>query len=195
MEKKAHLRDGSEILIRELREDDVDRSLEFFRALPESDRLYLRNDVTRREVIEKRIEKMKEGACKRLIAVDETGRIVADGSLESESFAWRDHVAELRLIVASDFQRKALGMILARELYLIASSRGVEEIVAQFMAPQKAAFKIIERLGFTQEAVLPGHVKDTAGNRHDLIIMRCRLREVLDELERYIAHYDWQRTR
>ena len=86
-------------------------------------------------------------------------------------------------------------MLLARELYLIAASKGVEEIVAQFMAPQKAAFRIIERLGFTREAVLPDHVKDTAGNRHDLIVMRCKLREVLDELENYIARYDWQRTR
>ncbi|MEN8006623.1 MAG: GNAT family protein [Candidatus Krumholzibacteriota bacterium] len=195
MEKKAHLRDGTEILIRELREDDVERSFEFFGALPKKDRLYLRNDVTKREVIEERIQKMKACKCIRLVAVNGEGRIVADGSLESESYTWRDHVAELRLIVASDFQRKSLGMLLARELYLVAASKGVEEIVAQFMAPQKAAFKIIERLGFTREAVLPGHVKDIAGHRHDLIIMRCKLQEVLDELENYVARYDWQRTR
>lgn len=195
MEKKAHLRDGSEILIRDLLPDDVDRSLAFFRALPDRDRLYLRNDVTRRDVVEARIAKMETGKFIRLVAVDGEGRIVADGSLESEAFAWRDHVAELRLIVASDYQRKSLGMLLARELYLIAAARGVEEIVAQFMAPQKAAFRIIERLGFTQEAVLPEHVKDTAGHKHDLIVMRCRLKDVLDELENYIARYDWQRTR
>lgn len=195
MEKKAHLRDGSEILIRDLHEDDLDRSFEFFRSLPEKDRLYLRNDVTRRDVVERRIRKMESGKIIRLVAVNDKVRIVADGSLESEANAWRDHVAELRLIVASDYQRKSLGMLLARELYLIAASKGVEEIVAQFMAPQKAAFKIIERLGFTQEAILPDHVKDTAGKKHDLIVMRCRLQDVLEELENYIARYDWQRTR
>ena len=41
MEKKTRLKDGSEVLIRELRQDDVDRSFAFFSALPKEDRAYL----------------------------------------------------------------------------------------------------------------------------------------------------------
>jgi len=195
MERKVHLKDGTEVLIRDLRADDVEQSLAFFRTLRPEDRIYLRNDVTRREVIEERIRKMSTGRFLRLVAVDAEGRIVADGSLESESFTWKDHLAEFRLIVAADFQRKSLGMLLGRELYLLAASKRVEEIVASIMRPQKAALKIVERLGFKEQAILPDYVKDIEGQKHDLVIMRCKLQDLLRELENYTALSDWRRTR
>ena len=194
MEKKLQLRDGTEFLIRDLREDDLDRSLAFFRALPPEDRIYLRNDVTRREVVQERIVTMPTGRIERLVAIVDD-QIVADGSLESEGYSWKNHVAELRLIVARRFQRKALGMLLARELYLLAASKRVEEIVARVMRPQTGALKIVERLGFREEVVLRDYVKDTDGRKHDLIIMRCELQRLMSEMEDYFARSDWQRSR
>ena len=44
MAKQITLKDGTEVLIRELGTDDLDRSLAFFKALPPEDRIYLRND-------------------------------------------------------------------------------------------------------------------------------------------------------
>ena len=195
MEKRVQLKDGTEVLIRNLREDDVERSLAFFQALPPADRIYLRNDVTKREVIVMRLHSMNTDKVLRLVAISDDGKIVADGSLESDGYAWKDHVAELRLIVASAYQRKSLGMILARELYLQAVSNRVEEIVAKVMLPQKAAMKIIERLGFKEKTVLPDYVKDIEGHKHDLIIMRCELKQLLSELENYFVLSDWQRAR
>ncbi|MCP3681049.1 MAG: hypothetical protein GY861_00025, partial [bacterium] len=46
MDKKLTLKNGLEIHIREMRKDDAQRSLDFFRALPDEDREYLRVDVT-----------------------------------------------------------------------------------------------------------------------------------------------------
>jgi len=195
MKKTVQLKNGEEILIRNLREDDVQRSLDFFRALPPADRIYLRNDVTRREVVVERIRALKTDKVFRLVAVDDEGRIIADGSLESEGFSWKNHVAELRLIVAADYQRQALGMLLARELYLHAVNRRVEEVVAKIMRPQTAALKIVERLGFEQSGVLTDYVKDIEGKRHDLIVMRCELQRLLGELETYFTMSDWQRAR
>jgi L-amino acid N-acyltransferase YncA len=195
MEKVVRLKDDTEVLIRDLRDDDAEQSLAFFQALPPADRIYLRNDVTRRDVIEERIRKMRIGKILRLVAINDDDQIVADGSLESEGYSWKDHVAELRLIVAAAFQRKSLGMLLARELYLQAVSMRVEELVAKVMRPQKAALKVVERLGFKEQAVFPDYVKDIEGQKHDLIIMRCKLQHLLSELEDYFALSDWQRTR
>lgn len=195
MEKMVRLKDDTEVLIRDLRDDDVEQSLAFFQALPPADRIYLRNDVTRREVIEERIRKMRTVKILRLVAISDDDQIVADGSLESEGYTWKDHVAELRLIVAAAFQRKSLGMLLARELYLQAASMRVEELVAKVMGPQTAALKVVKRLGFKEQAVFPDYVKDIEGQKHDLIIMRCKLQHLLSELENYFALSDWQRTR
>jgi len=194
MRKDVRLKDGTEVVIRDLVPNDLELSLSFFRSLPPEDRIYLRNDVTKRKVIQDRILIMTMDRIKRLVAVADD-QIVADGSLESEGYAWKDHIAELRLIVARPYQRRSLGMLLARELYLLATNKKVEEILAKIMRPQVAALKIVERLGFREQTVLPDYVRDVDGQKHDLIIMRCKLQVLMNELEEYFTLSDWQRSR
>ncbi|MFH1842421.1 MAG: hypothetical protein ABIF77_04385, partial [bacterium] len=125
MEKTVTLKNSTDVQIRDLTENDVDRSLTFFRNLPPNERIYLRNDVTRREVVEERIRIMSSGRIRRLVAIHDD-QIVADGSLESEGYSWKGHVSELRILVAPAFRHQSLGMLLARDLYLIAASKKVE---------------------------------------------------------------------
>jgi L-amino acid N-acyltransferase YncA len=194
METHARLKDGTEIVIRPMTQDDIDKSWAFFRKLPQEDRAYLRVDVTKRDVVEKRIRDMRNGDVKRLVALagDE---IVADGALELAGAGWKRHVAELRLIVGKAYQRKGVGMLLARELYTLASAEKVEDVVVEMMAPQVAARRIFQKLGFKEEALFPSFVKDITGRKQDLIVMRSALGALWHELEEQMDLYDWQRTR
>lgn len=194
MEHKVKLKDGTEIVIRELTLDDLEKSVAFFQTLPREDRVYLRVDVTKRENVEQRIKRMQIDNVHRFVAVA-GDRIVADGALEMEAEEWEQHMAELRLIVAHDFQRKGLGLLMARELFTLAASKNVEEVVARFMAPQKAARNVLEKLGFHQDTVLHDYVRDIDGNKRDLVLMRCDLKSLWEKLEDYIANFDWKRTR
>ncbi len=194
MKKMLKLKNGLEVLIREMKEDDVQRSLNFFRALPEEDRAYLRVDVTDPLIVEQRINAMKSGLVTRLVAVIDD-QIVADGALELEGYGWKTHIAEIRLIVAHPYQRKGLGMLMARELFMIAAKKKVEEILVEFMEAQAEALSIFKRLGFHQDAVFHDYVKDVNGKKHDLIIMRCNLEELWQKLDHYMAEWDWMRTR
>jgi ribosomal protein S18 acetylase RimI-like enzyme len=194
MDKTVPLKDGTEVRIRPMAKDDLDRSLAFFQELPEDDRKYLRFDVTRRDVVGRRIRQIDAGQVKRLVAVV-GDRIVADGALELAGAEWEAHVGELRLIVARDFQRRGLGMLMARELYPLAAGCKVEQIVVKMMRPQVGARRIFRRLGFREEFVLPEHLKDRSGASQDLILMRCDLEAMWGELESFFAASDWQRTR
>jgi L-amino acid N-acyltransferase YncA len=193
-EKRVKLKDGTEALIRPMRPDDLDRSCAFFQRLPEYDRVFLRVDVTKRKQVERRIRLMKSGTVKRIIAVVDD-RIVADGALELAGHEWKEHVGELRLIVGPEFQRKGLGMLMARELYRLAHAEKLEEIVVRMMRPQYAAHNIFRRLGFRDQTLLPEYVTDRTGKRQDLILMRCDLKQIWQELEDYFENLDWQRTR
>ncbi|MCP4570215.1 MAG: GNAT family N-acetyltransferase [FCB group bacterium] len=194
MDKKSQLTDGREIVIRNLHLDDLDESVGFFRALPEEDRAYLRVDVTDRDIVAQRIQAMDTGRIRRLVA-EIDGTIVADGSLEVENRGWKDHIAELRLIVARPLQSLGLGKHLARELYLLAAEMKVEQIVVKFMRPQKRAQSIFKKLGFHQDAVFEDYVKDIHGDKHDLIVMRCDLNELWEKLGNFMEDSDWVRTR
>lgn len=194
MEHKVKLKDGTEVVIRELTIDDLEKSLAFFSQLPKEDRVYLRVDVTKPENVEQRIKRMRIDNVHRLVALA-GDRIVADGALELEAEEWEQHMAELRLIVAHDFQRKGLGLLMARELYTLAASKNVEEVVARFMAPQKGARSVLEKLGFHQDTILHDYVRDIDGNKRDLVLMRCDLKSLWEKLEDYISGFDWGRTR
>ena len=95
METIVKLKDDTEILVRPIKKEDLDRSFAFFQALPEEDRLFLRVDVSRREIVEERIRKAEKGGVMRLVAVH-GDEIVADGTLELEGNGWKEHVGELR---------------------------------------------------------------------------------------------------
>ena len=194
MNKNVKLKDGTEIVLRQLKKRHRNQLTVFFKSLPKEDRTYLRVDVTDKKTIKQIIQSSKLGDCKRVIALDKNN-IVADGLLELEKRKWKKHFGEIRLLVSKTYRRKGLGMLLARELYLLAISEKVEEIIVKMMKPQMAAINIFKRMGFKQEAVLPDYVKDLEGTTRDLIIMRCDVNEMWKELEEYLEDSDWQRTR
>ena len=194
MKKKLKLKDGSKVLLKPLAIEDLNKSVRFFRALPEEDRAYLRVDVTKRAIVKRRIESIKPLKIIRMVAIHDD-EIVADGALEFETDTWKKHTAELRLIVAHAFQHKGLGTFLARELFSIGLSKKVEEIVVKFMKPQIRPRKIFKKLGFHQDAILHDYVRDIKGAKQDLVIMRCDINSLWEKMEDHIAHSDWQRSR
>ena len=194
MKKDVKLMDGTEIVLRQLKKKDRKRLTAFFKSLPKEDRIYLRVDVTDKDTIKHIIQSSKSGESIRIIALDKE-TIVADGLLELEKRKWKKHFGEIRLLVSDAYRRKGLGMILARELYLLAISEKVEEIIVQLMKTQKSSISIFRKMGFKQEAVLPDYVKDLEGTKQDLIILRCNINKLWKELEDYFEDSDWQRTR
>lgn len=194
MNKNVTLKDGTEVDIRTMMPSDLDASFAFFKALPEEDRLFLRTDVTKVKNIRRRIKFVDTGRVRRIVAVS-GDEIVADGVLELEGHSWKEHVGELRLIVARSFQRKGLGMLMARELFLLAVAEKVEVVVVKLMRPQKVARGIFDKLGFHEEIVIPDYVKDITGKRRDLILKRCDLEALWKKLDHHLMESDWQRTR
>ncbi len=194
MEKIEALKDGTKVMIRELQVKDLDRLMRFYSALPPEDRKYLRIDVTNREVVQQRIEQAKKSNVFRLIALGDDA-IIADGALELSGEEWRKHQGELRVIVARPFQHKGLGMIMVRELYFLAVEKNVDQVIVKMMRPQIAAQRIFRKLGFREELLIPDYVRDMAGEKQDLVIMVCDIKELWKELEHFYTDSDWQRCR
>jgi RimJ/RimL family protein N-acetyltransferase len=189
--KRVSLKEGGEVLIRNMRPKDVDMSFDFFCQLPEDDRRYLRVDVTKRELVERRTTELDSGRVDRLVAVADD-RIVADGSLELQGHGWGDSIGEIRLMVARSHQHLGLGTLLARELYYLGMQHKLDRIVVRVMRPQSRAHRIMKRLGFKEEFLIPEHVRDQDGAWQDLIIMRCNLDELWNEMESLVEASDWR---
>ncbi len=174
--------------------DDLDKLMKFYRELPPDDRVYLKVDVTKRNVVKQRLHLMEEGTAFRIIALHED-EIVGDGMFEISAEEWRRHQGEIRVIVARNFQRKGLGMIMMRELHSLAINKNVDKIVVRMMKPQKGARNICKKLGFHKETIIPNYVWDQAGNPQDLVIMTCDVKDFWKELEHFYKDSDWRRSR
>jgi RimJ/RimL family protein N-acetyltransferase len=194
LKKKETLKDGTGILIRTLTFNDLEQLMAFFLSLPYEDRKYLKIDVTDKSAVEKRIKDVECGIAVRIIALHKNN-IIAIGTLELGADDWHKSMGELRVAVSRDFQRKGLGLMMLRELYLIAVDHKVEKIVVKMLRPQIAARKICKKLGFREELLLPAYVKDQDKKDQDLLIMTGNIDELWREFETIYKDSDWQRCR
>jgi L-amino acid N-acyltransferase YncA len=182
VEKTVKLRNDQRVLIRHMRPDDVQASFDFFKLLSHQDRQYLRVDVTKWEFVDARVRQIDPKRVQRLVAVD-GDRIVGDAALEIAGHGWGDRIAEIRVIIASEFQRTGLGTALTLELLRLATEHEIDRIVARMMWPQKGARLMLQSLGFKEEFLVPAMVRDQGGQWQDMIIMRCSLEDLLREVK------------
>ena len=182
------LKDGTKVVVSPLEATSAAALLEFYRSLPEEDRLYLRDDVTKPEWLERFVAGVQHGEVVSLIA-EQKGSVVGEASLYRALHGWTAHVGEVRVSVSPRLRRSGLGSALARDLVKVAIGLGVEKMVAQFVESQTAARRLFERLGFRQEAVLRGHVKDIHGIKRDLMIASNDVSHLWEAMEALVSDF------
>jgi L-amino acid N-acyltransferase YncA len=173
---------GLELAIRPLEPDDLDRLTRFFRELPESERMFLRENVTDPTVVRRFVDELGDDHVLRLIAVA-SGRVVAHGALIRERPGWMRHVGEVRIIVAKDMQRRGVATALVRELCSEAVVRGIDKLIALVPQDQAGALVVFEKLGFSREATLRNHVLDLRGQKRDLLVLANHTAELWHRME------------
>jgi RimJ/RimL family protein N-acetyltransferase len=182
------LRDGRTVHVREMTTDDGPALIEFFRSLPLVDRLFLRHDVTRPDVVERFVRNADRDQVFSIVAQDGK-RIVASAELQRERYVWMTHIGEVRFVVAHDFQCCGLGVLLCRVLVKAAMGHGIDKLEAHVMEGQTSAERAMQRLGFVREAILKGHVKDVRGKRRDLHIYTNDVAHIWESMDALVADF------
>jgi RimJ/RimL family protein N-acetyltransferase len=164
------LRQGGTITIRPL--DDGDRSalLEFGRALPQDDWLYLEDDLRNPDIIARLVNAHQAENWRQIVAVDESGAIAGYSAVRRMP-GWSSHVADIQLIIADRWRRSGLGTALARSIFDAARDLGAAKVIVEILEGQTAGQAIFVRMGFHFEGRLTDHVRDRSGDRHNLVLM------------------------
>jgi L-amino acid N-acyltransferase YncA len=159
-----------QVTLRYMTSDDKAAVLAFARSLPEHDLLFLRRDITEESAVDAWINEIAEGVMVTVIATA-ANAVLGYASIERSRLRWSAHVAELRVLISESLRGKGLGRTLTQEAFAIALAGGIEKMVAQMTLDQKGAIATFEGIGFRPEALLRDHVKDRAGNKHDLLVL------------------------
>jgi RimJ/RimL family protein N-acetyltransferase len=180
--KQIMLRDRSAVTLRPMVREDKEGLLAFFRRLPPPDRQFLKDDVTRAEIIETWARELNYDRVLPILAEFE-GRIVGDATLHRQVYGWMRHVGEIRVVTDPFLRRRGLATAMAREIFYLALQAGLDKMVAEMVADQVAAIKVFGKLGFQQEARLANHVVDLQGRKHDLVIMTTDIPALMQKMQ------------
>jgi len=148
--------------VRAYADGDIDALRDFFARVPEGDRTFFREDVLadgwRSDPNEHR-----------WVAAD--GDDVVGSLVIRCGVAWSSHVGEVRIVVDPTRRRQGIGRALARQALVKGVGLGLQKLVVEVVAAQEPTVAMFTSLGFEAEALLRSHVRDGAGNVHDLFVM------------------------
>jgi RimJ/RimL family protein N-acetyltransferase len=182
--RRISLKRRRSVRVRPMVIEDADALHQFFLRVPEEDLLFLRRDVTDRDVIESWALDVVTGQTFTLLA-ERDGAIVGEASIHRSRAPWSQHVGEIRVVVDATHRQLGLGSALVQAIFLASLERGVEKIVAEMTPDQKGAITVFQKLGFRIEGLLRDHVRDRRGEKRDLIVMAHEVHSANDQLAQW----------
>lgn len=173
--KRVVLKDGSACLLRPLEIADEKDFYEFFQAVPERERLFIKHRVTDRRVIRHWCRQIDLGRNFPLLAVV-GDRIVGDATLHQQLGGWKRHIGRLSVLVHPQVRGRGLGRALVAEMIQVARELGLERLEAEFLGDQEVGMKLFALLGFSHLLRLENYVKDMQAVAHDYVLMGLNLK-------------------
>ena len=189
--KTVKLKDETKITLKLMVEENLDSLFEFYKTIPESDRMFLRVDVTDKKNVERRFGKLDYDYIHPILAYD-GDKIIGLGTIFRTAHGWKRNLGEVRVLISPDYQRKGLATIFVRELFFYALKAKIYKLQAEMTENQDSAIAAFERLGFREEARLKKHVTDIRGRRRDLVIMTLDIEDFWYLMEDYVESHDFR---
>jgi GNAT superfamily N-acetyltransferase len=173
--KEITLKDGSKCKLRPLRKDDEKNFHEFFQAVPEGERMFIKHRVTEPQVIRDWCQNIDLGRNLPLLAFVD-GKIVGDATLHQQQGGWKRHIGRVSVLVLPKYRGRGLARALVTEIADLARDVGLKKVEAEFIGEQEAAIKMFALLGFSNLVRLENYVKDMQAIDHDYILMGLELK-------------------
>jgi len=179
-QKEAILKDGTKILLRPMVQTDHEALYEFFKAVPEEEARYLRDDVKSRLIIESWAKNLDYSRTLPILAL-KGDIIIADATINRRRSGWKWHLGTVRIFVHNDYRNRGLGELMVDELTRIAYRLGIEKLVLEIPDTNTAVINTFAKVGFHRAAMIPNMVKDRQNMPVDLAVMMKDIKPPLDE--------------
>jgi acetyltransferase len=173
--KKNTLKDGFKVALRPLKKTDEKEFHEFFLAVPERERMFIKHRVTELSVIHDWCQNIDLGRNLPLLAVVDN-KIIGAATLHQQLGGWKRHIGRVSVLVHPNYRGKGLAKALVHEIVELARNVGLEKVEAEFIGGQEAAIHMFAMLGFSNLLRLEDYVKDMQAISHDYVLMGLDLK-------------------
>src|SRR6266568_5104853 len=168
--KEISLKDGFKPSLRPLKPTDEKAFHDFFLAVPEQERMFIKHRVTDSEVIGDWCRNIDLGRNLPLLALAGS-KIIGDATLHQQLGGWKRHIGRVSVLVHPQYRGRGLARALVSEIVDLARHLGLDKVEAAFIGEQEAAIKMFAMLGFSNLVRLEDYVKDMQAISHDYVLM------------------------
>jgi ribosomal protein S18 acetylase RimI-like enzyme len=172
--KNVVLKAGLSCLLRPLETTDETAFYDFFQAVPEQERMFIKHRIADHSVIQNWCQEIDLGRKLPLLAWAGS-QIVGTCTLHQQLGGWKRHIGRVSVLVHPQFRGRGLARTMVSEMIVIARDTGLEKVEAEFIGEQQAAMKMFGLLGFHTLVRLADYVKDMQAVSHDYILMGLEL--------------------
>jgi len=173
--KNTVLKEGFQCTLRPLQKTDEKKFHEFFLAVPEAERMFIKHRVVEPAVIRDWCQNIDLGRNFPLLSLA-NGKIAGAATLHQQLGGWKRHIGRVSVLVLPQYRGRGLARALVSEIVQIARHLGLERLEAEFIGEQEAAIKMFALLGFSNLLRLEDYVKDMQAISHDYVLMGLNLK-------------------
>ena len=173
--KTVHLKGGFNCELRPMRRNDEEKLHEFFQALPEKERMFIKHRVNDRDVICNWCDSIDYNKNLPILGFAD-GKVVADATLHQQQGGWKRHIGRVSVLVLPEYRGRGLARALIQEIVEVSRNIGLEHVEAEFMGEQDAAIRMFALMGFSNLLRLEDYVKDIQAIKHDYVLMGLQLK-------------------
>src|SRR5712671_4186286 len=138
--REISLKDGLQTVLRPLKPSDEKAFHDFFLAVPEPERMFIKHRVMDPEVIRDWCRNIDLGRNLPLLALA-NGKIVGDATLHQQLGGWKRHIGRISILILPEFRGRGLARAMIAEMIDLARQAGLEKLEAEFIGEQEAAAK------------------------------------------------------
>ena len=173
--KDLELKSGFQCTLRPLDPLDEMTFHEFFLAVPNNEKMFIKHRVSDPAVIHDWCENIDLGRNLPLLATVDK-QVIGCATLHQHLGGWKRHIGRVSVLIHPKFRGRGLAKTLVNEIVEIARAVGLEKVEAEFIGDQAAAMKLFGAMGFLPLYRLSDYVKDMQGVTHDYFLLGLDLK-------------------
>jgi GNAT superfamily N-acetyltransferase len=169
------LRDGTPVVVRPLGKRDEAKLHNFFLAVPEEERLFVKQPIYERKMFREWCRHPDFERNLPLLMLH-GNKVIGEATLHQRLGGWKRHIGLISVLTHPGYRGRDVAKILVAEQVQIARILGLRKLEAELNGERKVAINALEQLGFSQLMRLEDYVLDMKAVPHDLILMGMNLK-------------------
>lgn len=173
---ETKLRDGTTVTVRPVARRDDNKLQKFFLAVPEEERLFIKQPITDRTLFRQWCRQPDFERNLPLLMLHKN-TVIGEATLHQRGGGWKRHIGLITLLTHPDYRGRDVSKVLVAELIEIAKHCGLRSLEAEVNGERKIALAVLAQLGFSKLMYLHDYVLDMKATTHDYVLMGRSLKQ------------------